>query len=204
MRRIIATAFVSLDGVMQAPGGPTEDPSGGFDLGGWSVKYSDEKSGAAVMRLVGTLAKPNDLLLGRTTYDIFASFWPNFTEDNPIGPVFNKANKYVVTRGTSPFDWANSHQVRSIDELRKIKAGNGADIILWGSSNLYQQLMEAKLIDRLLLMTFPVVLGKGKRLFGSTTRPVEMKLLASEVNSTGVVIATYEAPVAPTFWNVST
>jgi dihydrofolate reductase len=201
MRRVIATAFVSLDGVMQAPGGPTEDPSGGFDLGGWTVKYSDEKSGAAVMRMVGTLAKPNDVLLGRKTYDIWASHWPHAPADSSLGPVFTKANKYVMTSGTGTFTWANSHQLRSIDELKKVKAGNGPDIVLWGSSTLYPQLLEANLIDRLLLLTFPLMLGKGKRLFGNTTHPVAMKLLASEVNSTGVIIATYEPPVAPTFWN---
>jgi dihydrofolate reductase len=201
MRKLIATAFVSLDGVMQAPGGPAEDLSGGFDLGGWSVKYSDEKSGATVMRMIGTLAAPNDLLLGRKTYDIWASFWPHAPADSALGPVFTKANKYVMTRGTGPFTWANSHQLRSIDELKKVKAGNGPDIILWGSSTLYSQLLEANLIDRLLLLTFPLTLGKGKKLFGSTTHPVAMKLLASEVNSTGVIMATYEPPVAPTFWN---
>ncbi|HWW86882.1 MAG TPA: dihydrofolate reductase family protein [Vicinamibacterales bacterium] len=201
MRKIIATAFVSLDGVMQAPGGPTEDPSDGFDLGGWTVKYSDEKSGGAVLRMVGTLAKPNDVLLGRKTYDIWANFWPHAPADSPLAPVFTKANKYVMTTGTGTFPWANSHQLRSIDELKKVKAGNGPDIVLWGSSTLYSQLLEANLIDRLLLLTFPLTLGKGKRLFGSTTHPVAMKLLASEVNSTGVIIATYEPPVAPKFWN---
>src|SRR5271155_60301 len=122
MRKIIATGFVSLDGVMQAPGGPAEDPSGGFDLGGWSVKYSDEKSGAAVMRMVGTLAKPNDVLLGRKTYDIWASHWPHVPADDPIGPVFTRANKYVMTSGTSNFAWANTHQLHSIEELKKVKA----------------------------------------------------------------------------------
>jgi dihydrofolate reductase len=200
MRKIIAIAFVSLDGVMQAPGGATEDPSGGFDLGGWVVKYSDEKSGAAVRRMVGTLAKPNDVLLGRRTYDIWASHWPHVPADDPLGPVFTKANKYVTTSGTGTFAWANSHQLRGIDELKKVKAGDGPDIVLWGSSTLYPQLLEANLIDRLLLLTFPLTLGKGKKLFGSTTHPVEMKLLASEVTSTGVIIATY-AYEAPTFSN---
>jgi dihydrofolate reductase len=204
MRKIIATAFVSLDGVMQAPGGPAEDPSGGFDLGGWTVQYSDEKSGAAVMRMVGTVAKPNDVLLGRKTYDIWLNYWPHVPVNDPIGPVFTKANKYVMTSSTSPFTWANSHQLRGIDELKNVKAGNGPDIVLWGSSTLYPQLLEANLIDRLLLLTFPVMLGKGKKLFGNTTHPVAMKHLASEVNSTGVVIATYESPKAPTFWNAST
>lgn len=154
--------------------------------------------------MVGTLAKPNDLLLGRKTYDIWSAFWPHVPASDAIGPVFTKANKYVLTSGTSSLHWANSHQLCSIDELKKVKAGTGPDIVLWGSSTLYQQLVEAKLIDRLLLMTFPVMLGKGKKLFGSTTRPVEMKLLASEVTSTGVIIATYESPVAPTFWNAPT
>src|SRR5579863_1564043 len=200
MRKIIATAFASLDGVMQGPGGTSEDPSGGFDLGGWTVKYSDEKSGAAVMRLVGTLAKPNDLLLGRKTYDIFAGFWPHQPADNPIAPVFTKANKYVMTSGTDKLAWANCHPLQSIDHLRKIKAGDGADIVLWGSSTLYPQLLEANLIDRLLLLIFPLALGKGKKLFGSTTHPVEMKLLASEVTSTGVIMATY-AYEPPSFSN---
>jgi dihydrofolate reductase len=204
MRKIIATAFVSLDGVMQAPGGPAEDTSSGFDLGGWTVQYSDEKSGAAVIRMVGTVAKPNDVLLGRKTYDIWTTYWPHTPANDPIGPVFTKANKYVMTSGTSPFAWANSHQLHSIAELKNVKAGNGPDIVLWGSSTLYPPLLEANLIDRLLLLTFPVMLGKGKKLFGNTTHPVAMKLLASEVNSTGVVIATYESPRAPTFWNSPT
>jgi dihydrofolate reductase len=200
MRKIIAMAFVSLDGVMQAPGGPTEDPSGGFDLGGWIVKYSDEQSSGAVMRMVGTLAKPNDVLLGRKTYDIWASHWPHVPADDPIGPVLTKANKYVATSGTGTFAWANSHPLRGIDELKKVKTGDGPNIVLWGSSSLYPQLLEANLIDRLLLLTFPVALGKGKRLFGGTTHPVAMKLLASEATSTGVIMATY-AYEPPTFSN---
>jgi dihydrofolate reductase len=200
MRKIIANAFVSLDGVMQAPGGATEDPSGGFDLGGWTMKYSDEKSGGAVMRMVGTLGKPNDLLLGRKTYDIFAGFWPHVPADNRIGSVFTKANKYVMTSGTGTLAWANSHRVGSIEELKKVKAGNGPDIVLWGSSTLYPQLMEANLIDRLLLLTMPVALGKGKKLFGSTTHSVMMKLVASEATSSGVIMATYEVAI-PSFFN---
>jgi len=200
MRKIIAIAFVSLDGVMQSPGGATEDPSGGFNLGGWVVKYSDEQSGAAVRTMVGTLAKPNDVLLGRKTYDIWASHWPHVPANDPIGPVLTKANKFVMTSGTGTLAWANSHQLRGIDELKKVTAGDGPDIVLWGSSTLYPQLLEASLIDRLLLMIFPVALGKGKRLFGGTTHPVEMRLLASEVTSTGVIMATY-AYDRPSFSN---
>src|SRR5579872_2126223 len=108
MRRIIATAFVSIDGVMQGPGGPTEDSSGGFDLGGWAVKYSDQTSGAAVMRMIGTAAKPNDLLLGRKTFDIWAAHWPRVPATDPIGPVVTRANKYVMTRGMAASTWANT------------------------------------------------------------------------------------------------
>jgi dihydrofolate reductase len=193
MRKIIGAAHLSLDGVMQGPGGPDEDTSDGFDLGGWSMKYSDAKAGAAaILSLVGTLAKPNDLLLGRKTYDIFAGYWPHVTADNRIGPVFSKANKYVVTAGAGRFAWANSHPLRSIDEIKKIKSGAGADIVIWGSSTLYPQLLEADLIDRLVLLTYPIALGKGKRLFGRTAHPVSMELVDSDVTSTGVIIATYD------------
>ena len=142
MRRIIANAKVSLDGVMQGQGGAQEDTSDGFDLGGWSTKFSDAKAGAAIMGLVGTLDKPYDLLLGRKTYDIFASYWPYVPADNPIGPVFTKANKYVLTRGSAKLDWANSHRMRNMDDLRKVKAGEGPDVVLWGSSTLYPELLE--------------------------------------------------------------
>jgi dihydrofolate reductase len=192
MRKIIASAQVSLDGVMQGPGGPQEDTSEGFDLGGWSMKFSDSKAGAAIMGVVGTPDKPYDLLLGRKTYDIFASYWPYVPADNPIGPVFTKANKYVLTRGSAKLDWANSHKLPNIYELKKVKAEEGPDIVLWGSSTLYPQLLDANLIDRLLLLTCPIVLGKGKRLFGNTSHPVAPKLMECEVTSTGVIIATYE------------
>ena len=192
MRKIIATAFVSLDGVMQGPGGAEEDTSGGFELGGWTTRYRSKPSGAAVLEMVGTLEKPRDLLLGRKTYDIFAGFWPNVPADHPIGPVFTKANKYVLTGGSGKLAWANSHALRSIDEVKKVKAEEGAEIVLWGSSTLYPQLLEANLIDRLQLLTFPVVLGKGKRIFGNSSHPVSLKLVKSEATPTGVMVATYE------------
>ncbi len=192
MRKIIASAQVSLDGVMQGPGGTQEDPSNGFDLGGWSMKFSAAESGAAIMGVVGTLDKPYDLLLGRKTYDIFAGYWPYVPADNPIGPVFTKANKYVLTRGSAKLDWANCHKLRNLDELKKVKAEEGSDIVLWGSSTLYPQLLDANLIDRLLLLTCPIVLGQGKKLFGSISHPVNMKLVRNEISSTGVIIATYE------------
>ena len=192
MRKIITTAIVSLDGVMQGSGGDQEDTSDGFDLGGWSTQFRAPESGAAILGLVGTLAKPCDLLLGRKTYDNFASYWPNVPADSPIGPVFTKANKYVLTRGTAKLDWANSHRIRNMDDLRKVKAGDGEDIVLWGSSTLYPQLLEANLIDRLQLLICPIVLGKGKKIFGSISHPVNMKLVRNEISSTGVIITTYE------------
>src|SRR5215469_4377056 len=192
MRKIITTALVSLDGVMQGSGGPQEDTSDGFDLGGWSTQFRAPESGAAILGLVGTLDKPCDLLLGRKTYDNFASYWPYVPADNPIGPVFTKANKYVLTRGTAKLDWANSHRMRNMDDLRKVKARDGPDIVLWGSSTLYPQLLEANLIDRLQLLICPIVLGKGKKIFGSISHPVNMKLVRNEISSTGVIIATYE------------
>jgi dihydrofolate reductase len=202
MRKIIACAQISIDGVMQGPGGPQEDTSDGFDLGGWSMKFSDAESHAAIMALVGTLDKPYDVLLGRKTYDIWAGFWPRVPTDNPIGPVFTKANKYVMTRssnkpgstksGSAKLDWANSHQLRNMDELRKVKEGEGADIVLWGSTTLYPPLFEANLIDRLLLFACPIILGKGKKFFGSPAHPVNMDLVGCDTNSKGIVMTTYE------------
>jgi dihydrofolate reductase len=188
MRRIVAAAFVSLDGVMQAPGGPEEDPTGGFDLGGWVAPYWDEDGGASVDALH---EKPFDLLLGRNTYDIFAAYWPYMAED-PIGQKYNRAEKFVVTASDMALDWAGSQAVRDIDGVARLKQGNGADLLMWGSSTLYPQLLQRGLIDRLVLMTFPVVLGNGKRLFGSGTLPRAMKLVESKTSGTGVLIAHYE------------
>jgi len=195
MRKIIATARVSLDGVMQGPGAAQEDTSDGFDFGGWITQFRDAKGGAAVLSMVGTLDTPYDLLLGRKTYDIFAGHWPKVPADDPIGSVFTKADKYVLTRGSTKFDWANSHKLSSIDELKKVKAEEGPDIVLWGSSTLYPQLLDANLIDRFLLLTCPIVLGKGKKLFGGVSHPVNMKLVNTDTTSTGVIIATYERSV---------
>lgn len=192
MRKIIATAKVSLDGVMQGEGGADEDPGDGFDLGGWSHPFSDAEAGAAVMSLVGTLDHPYDLLLGHKTYDIFARYWPHVPAGNPIGKIFTRANKYVLTRGSETLAWANTHRVRDLDELKKVKAENGSDLVLWGSSTLYPQLLDADLLDRLLLLICPIVLGKGKRLFGNTNHPSTLRLKKCEVSSTGVLIATYE------------
>jgi dihydrofolate reductase len=199
MRKIIAFAHLSLDGVMQGPGGADEDRSDGFDRGGWIWQFKDDenKSGAAILGMLGSSDKPNDLLLGRRTYDIFAGFWPKAPADNPFTAAFNKANKYVFTRdnqkqGNQELDWANSHKLGSVDELKKITAGEGPDIVLWGSSTLYPPLLEANLIDRLTLLIYPILLGKGKKLFGDASHPVTMKLASSEATKSGVIIAKYE------------
>jgi dihydrofolate reductase len=189
MRRIIGGVFQSLDGVMQAPGGPSEDWTGGFTLGGWSATYWDEAMGNAMGALFGG---PFDLLLGRKTYEIFAAHWPYVGPDDPIGPAFDKANKYVLTRGTEPLEWQNSHRVGSIDAVAGIKAGEGPDILIQGSTTLYPCLFAAGLVDRLFVMTFPVVLGSGKRLFGAGTPPFALKLVEHQTSTTGVTMATYE------------
>jgi dihydrofolate reductase len=190
MRRIIGACFVSLDGVMQAPGGPEEDPSGGFELGGWLAPFFDEAVGEQVDKL---FTAPFDLLLGRRTYDIFAAFWPyNASEPDGIGQKFDRASKFVMTRSDQPLEWQNSRTVESLDALAEVKRGDGPDLIIQGSGTLYPQLLTAGLIDRLILMTFPVVLGSGKRLFGEGTAPVAMRMVEHRISPRGNVIAAYE------------
>jgi dihydrofolate reductase len=189
MRKIIGGVFQSLDGVMQSPGGPPEDPTGGFELGGWSTSFWDEKMGAAMGGLFGG---PFDLLLGRKTYEIFAAHWPFVPESDPIGPAFTKAAKYVLTRGDEKLEWNNSHRLKTIDAVRTVKESDGPELLIQGSTTLYPPLLAAGLIDRLFVMTFPVVLGKGKRLFGTGTPAEALKLTKHDVSTTGVVIATYE------------
>jgi dihydrofolate reductase len=188
MRRLTGAVFVSLDGVMQAPGGPEEDPSGGFRFGGWLAGIYDEEFGERIDRL---FAGPFDLLLGRRTYDIFASYWP-YNQDNEIGAKFQRANKYVLTHSGEPLEWENSHRLESIDALAKLKREDGPDLIVQGSSTLYPQLLEAGLLDRLILMTFPLVLGEGKRLFGDGTPPSAMRMAEHKVSAAGTVFAAYE------------
>ena len=197
MRRLIGAAFVSLDGVMQAPGGPDEDPTGGFALGGWLFDYFDE---AVSARIDALFAGEFDLLLGRRTYDIFAAYWPFAEGENAsLGRRFDRAAKYVVTRGDQPLDWQNSHRLAELGALAEIKAGDGPDLIIQGSSTLYPQLLAAGLIDQLVVMTFPLLLGAGKRLFGEGSPPRAMEMLDHQVTPGGAVIASYApgAEVAP-------
>ncbi len=189
MRRIIGAAFVSLDGVMQAPGGPTEDPSGGFEHGGWLPPHADE----AISEQIGALFnRPFDLLLGRRTYDIFAAYWPFVAKGHPIGAPFDRAAKFVVTGGAQALDWQNSHRLADIEAVAGVKQGDGPDLVIQGSSTLYPQLLRAGLLDRLILMIFPVTLGAGKRLLGEGTPARALRMTEHKVTARGNIIAAYE------------
>jgi dihydrofolate reductase len=194
MRRIVGAAFVSLDGVMQGPGGPTEDPTGGFPFSGWLPPVGDDGIEDKIGELFG---RPFDLLLGRRTYDIFAAYWPYAGDEMAdIRDPFNACTKYVVTHGDRPLAWENSVRVDGPEGLRAIKQGDGPDLVIQGSSTLYPQLLEAGLIDELTLMISPLVLGQGKRLFGDGTPPRTLKLTEHRVSKGGNVIATYQ-PAGP-------
>ncbi|TPL84523.1 dihydrofolate reductase [Mesorhizobium sp. B2-3-13] len=189
MRKITAATFVSLDGVMQAPGGPEEDPVGGFKFGGWTFHYFDEEAGAAMDDL---FSKPFALLLGRRTYDIFAAYWPY--QKDPIADAFNPATKYVATHRPDTLTWQNTQSLGPdiIATLRRLKQEDGPDLLIQGSGNLIQTLLANGLIDEIRLMTFPLLLGKGKRLFGDAAMPAAFRLVKSQASATGVIMATYE------------
>jgi len=189
MRKIIAATFVSLDGVMQAPGGPEEDPVGGFKFGGWTFHYFDEVGGAAMEEL---FSKPFALLLGRRTYDIFAAYWPY--QKDPIADAFNPATKYVATHRPDTLTWQNTQSLGPdiVATLRRLKQEDGPDLLIQGSGNLIQTLLANGLIDEIRLMIFPLLLGRGKRLFGDDAMPAAFRLAKSQTSSTGVIIATYE------------
>lgn len=190
MRKVIAATFLSIDGVMQAPGGPEEDTDGGFRFGGWTFHYWDE----VMMGVMGeSMAKPFDLLLGRRTYDIFAAHWPRVPEDDPIGQKFNAITKFVATSRPDTLSWNNSEWLGKDAGagVARLKQQDGPDLLIQGSSQLIQALLKADLIDEYKLWTFPVVLGGGKRMFGEGSLSGAMKLLDSKVSTTGVVISTY-------------
>ncbi|HWA25143.1 MAG TPA: dihydrofolate reductase family protein [Lacunisphaera sp.] len=189
MRKIIAITQLSLDGVMQGPGGPEEDPSNGFDLGGWAMGFGDKVLHEVLTK---TVSGKFDLLLGRRTYDIWAAYWP-FHGDNPIGRAFNRVTKYVVTRRRRNLAWDKSQRIDGdvIKQLRRLKASRGPALHVWGSGNLLQTLMTAGLVDEHRLWICPVVLGKGRRLFEHGLPPQAFTLVKTQPTSAGVVLNTY-------------
>lgn len=191
MRKIITTTFVTLDGVMQAPGGPEEDMEGGFKYGGWTVNYWDELGGSAMNELMNL---PFELLLGRKTYDIFAAYWPDAKEDIEIRDKFNATRKYVVSHAPKELSWINSELITGdvAEKIRELKKQDGPDLVVFGSGNLIQTLLKENLIDRMIVWIFPVTIGEGKKLFAEGTEPRGLKLIDSKICTTGVIIATYE------------
>lgn len=191
MRRIVVATFTSLDGVMQAPGGPAEDPTGGFAFGGWVAPHFDRALESPMSEIFGP---PFDLLLGRKTYEIFAAHWPYVTDPNdPIAGLFNRVTKYVASRSSRTLAWHNSQALGpdAVASLRRLKGEDGPDLLVQGSSDLLQTLWKNGLVDELTLLLFPVVLGKGKRLFGAGTTPAALKLVKSQSYPTGVIVAKY-------------
>ena len=196
MRRVIVSEFVTFDGIMQAPGGPEEDPADNFQHGGWTVNYWDEMMGEVMDE---TMRLPFDLLLGRKTYDIFAAHWPRVSGD-PVADMFNSVTKYVATSKPDTLSWQNSVAMTGnvSQAVADLRASNGPDLLVNGSSQLVQTLIADNLVDRYRLWVFPLVLGRGKKLFGAGAQPAGLKLIDSRVSTTGVNILTYEAaPMAP-------
>ena len=190
MRKLIVSTFVTLDGVMQAPGGPGEDDSGGFEYGGWSVNYWDELMGHVMTE---AMSAPFDLLLGSKTYDIFSKFWPDAPEEAGSKPL-NDATKYVASRTHRALDWGPSVLIEgdAAEGVAKLKQGDGSELQVHGSGNLIQTLLQHGLVDEYRLWVFPLVIGSGKRLFADGTIPAGLRLVDSKVSTTGVVIGTYE------------
>ncbi|HTK03695.1 MAG TPA: dihydrofolate reductase family protein [Alphaproteobacteria bacterium] len=185
MRKIIVLEFLTLDGVMQAPGGSKEDTAEGFKYGGWTAPYFDDASGKEMAK---QMAGEYDLLLGRKTYDIFAGYWPAHTQ---TWPQVNKINKYVVSSSLKNPTWENTVVVKNVNDLQKLKNSKGIDLQVYGSGVLVQTLMEHDLVDEFWLKIFPVTLGSGKKLFDKGTIPVAFKLIDSKITPSGVIFASY-------------
>lgn len=194
MRKLIILTFITLDGVMQAPGGPEEDTSGGFKYGGWIASYWDD----ILSSVMGEqMAGPFDLLLGRKTYEIFAAYWPYVKSDNPdyqTADKLNSAQKYVASRTLKQLDWNNSRLIKGdiVQEIKMLKEQNGPELQVYGSGNLIQTLLKNDMVDEFRLKIFPITLGTGKRLFADGTIPAGLKLIDSRTSTTGVIVATYE------------
>lgn len=188
MRKLIVLTFVTLDGVMQAPGGPEEDPVGGFTYGGWTVPYFDDFLGETMTEQMG---KPFDLLLGRKTYEIFAAYWPHHDDE---GAALNNATKYVASHAPMELTWERSVLLQGdvVDEIKQLKAQDGPDLQVHGSGNLIQTLLKHHLVDELWLKIFPITLGTGKRLFAEGTTPAAFTVREAKTSPLGVIVASYE------------
>ena len=193
MRKIITTTFITLDGVMQAPGGSKEDTSEGFKYGGWQMDWN-EKDEVADNIMNKLMSEPFDLLLGRRTYDIFAGYWPNHPEIENVATPFNSAKKYVVSHKPFKLSWESSVLITGdvVAELKKLKNSDSPDLWVWGSGNLIQTLLKHHLIDRMHIWTYPATIGSGKRLFAEGTEAQGVKLVESQTSPKGVIMATYE------------
>lgn len=190
MKRLIASTFASLDGIIQAPGGPEEDPTGGFTLGGWMFGYADDSMDISAAGFDG---RDRELVLGRRTYQIFEAYWPYQPDDNPVAKTLNAAKKHVASNTLTALDWNNSFLFHgdAVSAIIELKAQPGPDLQIIGSGNLIQTLQAASLIDEYNVWTFPVVLGRGKRLFGQAAKPSALRLVRSRVSNSGVVMSTY-------------
>jgi dihydrofolate reductase len=190
MRKIHVVAFVSMDGVMQAPGGPTEDPTKGFKFGGWQMAFANEEGGEELQKIFG---EKFDLLLGRKTYEIFSAYWPYQDENNGIANLFNGLKKYVVSRsGEVDTSWQNSVLLRDVADVKRLKQEDGSKLLMHGSSELVHALLAADLVDEMSIFTFPLVLGSGKKLFADGAAPHSFKVKSSRASSNGVLIGHYE------------
>ena len=185
MRKITVLSFITLDGVMQAPGGPEEDPSGGFNYGGWTAPYGDEISG----QVMQSVLKPSDLLLGRKTFDIWENYWPKHAD---YWPGINDVKKYVMSTTRNHSDWKSCIFLSSLEDIKKLKESIGSDIQVWGSSEVIQLLLKNDLVDELWLFIYPLTLGDGKKLFRDGPIPAAFKLHQSVVSSDGVILAHYK------------
>jgi len=185
MRKITVLSMITLDGVIQGPGGPKEDTSGGFKYGGWTVSYGDELFG----KIMAEELKPAEYLLGRETFEIFEPYWPQHAD---FWPGINDGAKYVLSQTREKSDWKNTVFLKSAEDIKKLKDTEGADIQVWGSSKLIQLLLKHDLVDELRLKIYPVILGEGKRLFDNGAIPAAFTLTESHITSKGVIIANYK------------
>jgi dihydrofolate reductase len=187
MRKIIVITMITLDGVMQAPGGPEEDPSNGFKYGGWTAPYSHDNGGEFFQKNM----KPAEYLLGRKTFEIFESYWPD-PEHAKMWPGINDGMKYVLSNTQDQSDWKNTTFLKSVEDIKKLKDSDGSELHVWGSGKLIQLLLKNDLVDELRLVTYPLTLGQGQKLFEDGTIPAAFKLLEGKISPTGVIMANYK------------